>query len=126
MANSMKHLSWKHAPALHVLTAGGMRTKPESVAARTSGYFLRNDGYAYGDGSRQSELCKVIGYGSPSGNGAPWILGSPARLDPCLDYRRVVLIGNLIVPPMRGIDGQPAQYPSFTQQLRIYPRCPLP
>jgi hypothetical protein len=126
--NSMKHVSWKHVPALHVLTAGGMPLIPASVAARTGGCFLRNDGIANGDGSRQSELYRVLGYESPNGgNGAPWIPGSTARLGLYQGNRTSVgLADRMIVPSMRGIDGGPGPYHSFTQQLRIYPRFPLP
>ncbi|NBH12437.1 hypothetical protein [Amycolatopsis sp. SID8362] len=114
---------WKRGgPALHVLTAGGMPLRPGSVAARSGGYVLRNDGYA---DPPASELRKVTGYQLPStAPGQPWDDKAVATLeaDPGTAVEVTLRGDAVLVPPIAG----PGTYDMPVQRLRIYPPLPLP
>jgi hypothetical protein len=114
---------WAHgAPALHVLTAGGMPLELSAVAARPNGYFLRNDGYA---NPPVSELRKVRGYKTSTGNPAQaWDDGGVVDLDadPHDAVEYPIPAGALTVPGLPG----PHPYDMPEQRLRIYPAKALP
>ena len=113
---------------LQLLTAGGMRIQPGSVAAVEGGYLLRNDGYS---NFPHSELRKIVGYEKPiqlKGRSLQqteptysWDLQGSAKLsDSIMPWGRIPLDGSFLVPMFEN------GYFEFPQQIVFYPRLPLP
>jgi hypothetical protein len=105
--------------SLHLLTAGGLPLQPFSVAAKTNGYILRNDGKS---GPDYSELRRVKGYLRKSDNVAVLpsdLTGNADLTDPIHPDATELLAGNELVPMLGGT------YKEFPQKLVYYPRNPL-
>jgi hypothetical protein len=111
--------------SLHLLTAGGMRLKPGSVAARERGYFLRNDGLTTAPHSEMHQVEKYLKKTSSS-------VAFPYELDGIVKFstsqdgfpgENLDLHGAECVP-MLGHGWIPKRI--FTQRLVFYPRCKLP
>jgi hypothetical protein len=105
-----------HQPQLHLLTAGGMRIRPESVAARVNGFILRNDGLAQRvDDPSCSTLQRVTGYSKyfrfPNSEA---MLGPPIKNEGGL-----MLTDNLAVPMEAG-------FTTPRQQVSFYPTQLVP
>lgn len=119
---------------IHVLTAGGMGIKLESVAAKVGGYIFRNDGIT--NPAPHSELRQVQSYDAPADPlGAQKIASN--QFDPDLDSPNVANLAASVVAaqsdpvphgaltlPMPLAPGQP--YESFPQRVVFYPALPLP
>jgi hypothetical protein len=112
--------------ALHLLTAGGMTIKENSVAAKDNGYILRNDGFS---NSPHSELRQIQRYVviDPL---LKQVLKETTSSDPFgtaeLALSVTVGVHNIPLPndaTRVRMKGNP--YSEFTQRLVIYPPQPL-
>lgn len=106
--------------SLHLLPAGGMQINPDCVAARDSGYILRNDGYS---GDPYSQMLKVRNHYDAFGNITDsWNLNGRANLSAgSLANQLSQLTGPQLV---RMFDT--TRYFHFPQRLAVYRRQPLP
>ena len=122
------------APAIdaHLLPAGGMNMRVESICARQNGVIFRNDGYAsippgQPDTSAHSESYRVRGYqlpGSatlltqPTGEAQWQTVAAPSAANPhwVLDIPQ----GPMEVPDLNDPDSY-----TFPQRLRFWPSHPL-
>ncbi|MEJ8848335.1 hypothetical protein [Variovorax rhizosphaerae] len=115
---------WPVVPApdvkLHVLTAGGMKIAPQSVAAMPSGFILRNDGYS---GDPQTEL-RSIGLYRRSVEFSSVVPASDLR--GVANLKVIPQVGFLGFPDDQQIPIDGTQYSSFDQGLKFFPVQKLP
>jgi hypothetical protein len=113
---------------LHILTCGGMRLKPNSVAAKVNGYVVRNDGMVNpGD---TVEMHQVTAYqkngatndefGDPFPAGARNAGANLTRVPPSATVPVPRMVQGALVPP------PPAPYPTMAQSLVYYAPRALP
>jgi hypothetical protein len=108
---------------IHLLTAGGMRIIPESVAAKTQGYILRNDGLLTTDPNGQTNCKQISRYDLP---GAEFDLAATAVLGPDVPIDATIDINaghDLYLPAPANAGPDWAHHP---QQIKIYHTCQIP
>lgn len=111
--------------SLHLLTAGGMPIREESVGARVGGYLLRNDGYSVSPHSQLKQITRYVVTDPKTGN-----LLDTKPSDP---FGKAVMSADIAEESHRDMPGGPGQVPmkggnyfQFPQRVVIYPAIALP